>query len=379
MDRIPWEIADLIVARLGNTITEEQQKELDEWIGASPQHRVLYEKAVKLDSYDLYRQAVRGHQYEARYKEFCRYAGQRERRRWTGRIRWAAVILLPLMALGWWYSQRQQTELLPQEYFAPGSYQALLTVPGGETYRLARGTREGRLKKTNAYVKGDTLNYVSRGNAENGVYHRLIIPRGGEYMLKLSDGTQVWLNAESELYYPVVFGETERKVMLKGEAYFQVTSDSLHPFVVETGGQKLTVLGTSFGIRSYQEEKRILTTLETGKVEIEAEGRQVILKPGEQSRYEPGSLSVKTVNTALYTAWHKGKFIFSDQPLEEILNTLARWYNIEVEYRTEEIKKIRVNGELPRYGDVREFLMKIELLEKARFNVNGKTVTVLKY
>ena len=105
----------------------------------------------------------------------------------------------------------------------------------------------------------------------------------------------------------------------------------------------------------------------------------MILNPGEQSCLKDGNLTVAKVNTTLFTAWHKGIFIFQDQPLENILNTLARWYNIDIFYTNENLKDIHFTGELKRYDRIQDFLCKLEILEKVRFTIKGRTVTVSTY
>lgn len=218
----------------------------------------------------------------------------------------------------------QSTEIIP------GTYQAVLTLSNGQDIFLSPITEKNKLEATTATLEGNTLVYPKTDTTTAPAYHKITIPRGGEYILRLADGTRVWLNSETELEYPVVFTEKQRQVFLKGEAYFEVAPDSLHPFIVKTEQQNLRVLGTSFAIRAYANESVVLTTLETGKVNIHSKGQEVILTPGEQSCLKDGNLTVAKVNTTLFTAWHKGIFIFQDQPLENILNTLARWYNIDI-------------------------------------------------
>ena len=240
-------------------------------------------------------------------------------------------------------------------------------------------TEKNKLEATTATLEGNTLVYPKTDTTTAPAYHKITIPRGGEYILRLADGTRVWLNSETELEYPVVFTEKQRQVFLKGEAYFEVAPDSLHPFIVKTEQQNLRVLGTSFAIRAYANESVVLTTLETGKVNIHSKGQEVILNPGEQSCLKDGNLTVAKVNTTLFTAWHKGIFIFQDQPLENILNTLARWYNIDIFYTNENLKDIHFTGELKRYDRIQDFLCKLEILEKVRFTIKGRTVTVSTY
>lgn len=253
------------------------------------------------------------------------------------------------------------------------------TVEWSRYFPVSVYQKKTNLKLQTATLEGNTLVYPETDTTTAPVYHKITIPRGGEYILRLADGTRVWLNSETELEYPVVFTKKQRQVFLKGEAYFEVAPDSLHPFIVKTEQQNLRVLGTSFAIRAYANESVILTTLETGKVNIHSKGQEVILTPGEQSCLKDGNLTVAKVNTTLFTAWHKGIFIFQDQPLENILNTLARWYNIDIFYTNENLKDIHFTGELKRYDRIQDFLCKLEILEKVRFTIKGRTVTVSTY
>lgn len=378
-NRIPWKIANLIVARLSGTSTEDDEHKLDEWLEASPRHRLLYQKVSEKNHLELFLQRMAEHDSRAKYEKFRLHMAASRRRRWGRRWGSVAAVLIPIVVYIGIYTLRNTEDTHKEQYILPGQYQAILTLPGGESIPLAEGNKDGKLQHTNAFLFKDTLTYRKDFDRTRKEYHRITIPRGGEYMLKLSDGTMVWLNSETELRYPSVFVGEQREVFLKGEAYFEVTHDSLHPFVVETGKQKVTVLGTSFGIRAYEDTDDVLTTLEAGKVRVDGENQSTVLKPGDQARYKNGQIMVEKVNTSEYTAWHKGIFIFIDRPLEEILNTLSRWYNIEVFYTSATFKQIRFTGELQRYGDIRELLDRIEKLEKVRFEFRGRTVTVSGY
>lgn len=380
--RIPWEIADLIVAKLTDSITSDESERLEQWINASSHHRKLYEEWMDGERYRLFQNVGKEHSYLGKYYEFSNHVAVVKRRRFLKR--WssvAALVAIVTVALVFWIFPRQENTgiAMLNEQIVPGQFKALLTLSNGQTIALAKNTGELEVKNTAAVVRQDTLTYESQDNLNEGQYHRISIPRGGEYILKLSDGTKVWLNSETELRYPAVFSGVQRKVFLKGEAYFEVEHDSLHPFIVETGPQRLTVLGTSFAIRAYEDEKSITTTLESGRVNIEVPDRQIVLSPGYQTRLNAEGLKMEKVNTSLYTAWRKGVFIFANQRLGDILNTLSRWYNIEVFYTSAELETISFTGELKRYGDIREFLEKIQLLEKVRFEIKGRTVTVSKY
>ncbi len=380
----PYRIISLILAKLMNASRPEEDRQLEEWLEESEKHRALLNKLTDQKTLENYRMMYSEHDEQRAYLEFRQRTKQTKRIRLFPKIGWVAAVLLPLVfAVLLWVNRKEQPEVTPIATLSairPGNSCAVLTLPDGKRILLDSVTHQTRTLGVGMVAVKDTLEYQKLPE-QRVEYHTLYIPRGGEYVLKLSDGTKVWLNAETELKYPPVFDDRQRKVFLKGEAYFEVTKKESSPFIIESGEHSVTVLGTSFGIRAYPEEKEILTTLEYGSVRVSTAEQEVLLTPGEQARMNllTHQLQVKEVNTSLYTAWHSGKFIFIDQSLEDILNTLSRWYNMEIFYARSDLKDIQFTGELKRYGEIYEFLKYIEHLEKVRFTIQGKTVTVSQY
>ena len=209
-------------------------------------------------------------------------------------------------------------------------------------------------------------------------FNTLVIPVGGLYELELSDGTRVWLNSVSQLRYPVQFTGKERKVYLSGEAYFDVKTDSLRPFVVESGGMNVRVYGTEFNVTAYRDEK-LRTTLVQGKVGIKVDGeKELLLRPGQMAEYDVQTkhLEVQEVNTYLYTAWKEGTFAFKDETIEEIMGRLSRWYDLNVFYANEEVKKQLYDGIIPQVKDFEDILRMIEGTATIHFEIKGNTVIV---
>lgn len=377
--KIPWDIADLISQQLSGSLSREQETILQQWLDSSERHQALYDRICSGKNFVRFRQQIEEYRYENKYKAFRSYVRAKKANMWK-RMGYAAAILLPLsLAIGLYLSQPRSEGMVPTQTIHPGEFRATLMLGNGRIIPLSPQVGINRIEQTNAVIQGNTLSYDQLQSQDHLEYHKITIPRGGEYIVDLADGTRVWLNSESELSYPVVFATGQRKVNLTGEAYFEVAHDSLHPFVVETAGQQLTVLGTSFGIRAYTGEKSILTTLETGRVNIRTDHQEVILNPGQQSSCIDDVLTVREVDVEVYTSWHKGIFIFRHQRLGEILNTLARWYNISVFYTAPELQDIYFTGELKRYDQLQDFLNKLEVLEKVRFTIKGETVTVSSY
>ena len=225
-----------------------------------------------------------------------------------------------------------------------------------------------------------TLPEDSLCTQESPIFNTLQIPRGGEYFMTLADGTEVWLNAETEIRYPVQFTGNKRVVYLDGEAYFTVAPDKKKPFTVVSTHASVSVLGTQFNFRAYPDEQDVQTTLVSGSVIMQSEKykQQVKLVPGEQGVLEKRSanLTKLEVNTYLYTAWKDGRFAFRDARLEDLFNILARWYDLSVFYQSPEAKDIRFTGDLNKTDDFKSILKIIEQNERVTFTVNQRTVFI---
>lgn len=210
---------------------------------------------------------------------------------------------------------------------------------------------------------------------------KLEVPRGGEFKVTLEDSTEVWLNSESTLRYPEVFGADERRVQVTGEAYFAVKSDPKRPFYVETGEQTVRVYGTCFNVRSYPDDPFVYTTLEQGSISITRRNipsGEIMLSPGHQAMlsHNGESLDLRVVDPKVITGWRHGRFVFEEQPLSAIMKDLSRWYDFDYEFTDPEVEKIVFMGSIPRYAD---FATAIAIIEKSgglRFSTEGDKVVI---
>lgn len=204
------------------------------------------------------------------------------------------------------------------------------------------------------------------------------IPRGGEYVLVLSDGTTVYLNAESELTYPVKFSGKDRRVCLKGEAYFEVERDTCKPFIVEANSLEIQVLGTEFGVRAYGDEECVRTTLKKGKVSVESEGCGVILTPNMQASFDKktSQMDVREVNVDLFLGWKDGRLIFDNCSLEDILKDLGKWYDFDVRYAREDARLIPFSLNIKKHDAFAEVLQLLEDTGCVKFDIRDNVVVV---
>lgn len=205
----------------------------------------------------------------------------------------------------------------------------------------------------------------------------LTVPRGGEYQLILSDGTKVWMNAESTLRYPTTFAGATREVHLEGEAFFEVSQDAQHPFIVHTDQHSVEVVGTSFNISAYPNHK-IYTTLAAGKVKVSTPKTSVMLTPNQQAVIDTDNEEIKIHNTPayLYTSWAKGNYEFRNTPLKEIVAQLSRWYNVDIYFEDEYLEKKRFAGIIFRNEELSFATEVIERVSNVHFVRRGEVIYI---
>lgn len=377
---------ELIWKSVNGTASEEELAFLDGWLGEAASHRQYYEKARQFflegSSSDF-----RDEKVDLAWKKFK----EKERRstRLSGRIVLVAASVvagLLLTGLLYYFTGKVEKKDLAIEQAAvinPGTGKARLTFEDGRTFDLTTDAELFiREQGTTIRNKDNRLEYKASGvPAKEAEYHILQIPGGGEFSLVLSDGTKVWLNAGSLIRYPAEFTGNERRVDFEGEAYFEVAPDKERPFRIMTGNQQVEVLGTSFGITSYEEDPAILTTLVEGRVQVSLKndpGVFQVLNPNEQSYYQKNGNTIlkRTVNPSPYIAWREGRFVFQDELLVHIMQTLSRWYNVDVIFAGEKAKHFRFTGNLERRAGFKEILEKIEKTNEVKFYVKGNQITI---
>ena len=313
----------------------------------------------------------------------------RKSRRMT--LRWsiaASIILLVGLFVGRTISgvrDIHEEQELAKSVMQPGTSKAILMMADGKEVVLEQGQNLNILLNERVRVATSSQGIVYEEHGKGMVteeYNKLTTPVGGEYSLVLSDGTKVFLNADSELKYPVEFSDGKRIVDLKGEAYFEVHKDSLRPFIVRINGAEVTVLGTSFNVNTYGDDGQIYTTLVNGSVRVSSmkNKQEEILKPGMQSvmNVQSGLLTVRKVDVEPYVAWREGRFVFRAMTLDLIMRQLQRWYDFEVFYQNSELKDYEFRGVIKRDMDLDKVLSVIKATTNVDFEVKGKVITIIK-
>lgn len=291
--------------------------------------------------------------------------------------RYAAVaaVLLLFAGAGWYYLQQSSKR--------PGAIALLKTsqAPQDITLITGDGTKVtlDTLKKiqegngSSMTASKDELVYDKDGTeTQQVIYNTLIIPRGYTYKLVLSDGTKVWLNAETQLRYPTVFPKDSREVTVAGEAYFEVAADASRTFLVNSDDVQVKVLGTAFNINTY--DNVTSTTLVQGRVAVDNGKNTTYLRPSQQMvcKAPYDQMEVKTVDTDIYTAWKDGDFVFDESTLEDICRRLERAYNYKIVLPEGQIRYRKLEANLPQYKDVNSITQLLEKLTDVHFEINQR-------
>ena len=381
-----FEIARIIQKSLKGKLSESEEKLLSDWRKVSEENEHAFQRMISEDFYTVGMEKLETYDYRVAYGRFLqkKYQRRRKRRFLISMARVAAVALPFVMAVVLYVGLNREEEQTLRPSLAsnilPGTSKAVLTLANGQMIPLGKETTDSTIitDGTQISASGSGITYADGGESEAVVYNKLDIPRGGEFCLTLSDGTRVWLNSETSIQYPVVFGTKERRVFIQGEAYFEVAKDAKKPFTVQFMSSSVTVLGTSFNIRAYPEEKRSQTTLAEGSVRIYSPGSSMLLKPGEQAEVSAlsGEMVKQEVEVKNFTSWKDGRFVFEQQPLEDIMRTLERWYDIRVIFKDEGAKRISLSGNMKRYGDFSQVMKMLQMTGDVRFELHGNDVYI---
>ena len=368
---ILFKISLLISKSLSGNITKGEQAELDSWREENEYNQRLFEQIC---SETTMREKFDQYKHSNVQTAFDAFVKKREelhsRRRWIGTLsRYAAIIIVPVLVVVFYYSKKETVKVTERSQFASelATIQRnlpVLTLSNGKEMVLynqellleeENGVRisvneEGRMQ----YDKADSV------GAEM-VYNTLTTPSQCDFMFILADGTRVWMNAKSSLRYPVAFHGKERVVYAEGEIYLEVARDEKHPFFVMLNGMKVEVLGTSFNVNSYADEDYAEVTLVEGRVAAHVDDKSYDLLPSRQLRWDKKneSVDIRIVNVDDYIAWKRGQYVFKGRSLEEVAKVLERWYDMEIIFEDEKSKKTVYTGVINKEENFDAFVLRL--------------------
>lgn len=395
-DKEAYRIANLIAAYVRGTITEEQHRELDEWVAASDDNLRMFERLTdekNLEEITLWMETV---QTEKALQDtsgkilFKKPAsGRLVFKRLSFRIAASVILIAGLFIVLKPFSKTTKKDsgnlVTTTADIAPGGNKAILTLSDGRKIILDSAVngelaKQGSTSVTKS-IEGIAYTASQTANAET-LLNSISTPRGGQYKLTLADGSQVWLNAESSIQYPVNFTGNERLVTITGEAYFEVApsislegGEKKKPFKVKVNDAVVEVLGTRFNVNAYVDEPVTRIMLAEGSVKVSKGGKTGILKPGQEAAVnQPGDIAIKSANLQEALAWKNGQFFFDDAPIETIMRQVARWYDAEIIYKSKPGDNF--NAELSRDVPVSKLLRFLELTNQVHFRIENKKIIV---
>lgn len=380
------EMIQTILLLLKGEATYEQEEQVRTWLEADEENRLLY-RQISETYYRL--------NYSSQWKELDSKAAfvkvNRQIQKKGGFTRWgmralsvAALIVICLgIAFIVQHSGKTTVEEVPAVAQIPsGEMKAMLTLANGTKVELNAASKVnvdlGFALAVEDSVMGLRYQFKDSIAAVPEEYNTLTVPRSGEYIMVLGDGSRVWLNSETELKYPVAFGAAKREVYLTGEAYFEVAKDPARPFIVHTPQTTTTVLGTSFNVMAYRDEEQTEITLVTGAVAVNAGNHKCRITPGYQVSVDNRSLDMlqQPVNISFYTSWKEGVFDFEGMTLEELALKLSRWYDVDFFFANSKVGSKKFTGAIKRNNTLQFMLDFIQKATDVRFEIKGKTVTV---
>lgn len=308
----------------------------------------------------------------------------------TGKKLWPRIAIAASLVLIGFIATYNYIKPLPklsnnnivQNDIPAGGNKAILTLNNGQRIILNQTSKKLIAVQGGINIRksNDLLIYDQQKNTTyNSIsINKLETPRGGKYQILLPDGTKVWLNAASTLTYPNSFKGTERKVTLKGEAYFEVARDKKKTFKVVCESQTIEVLGTHFNIKSYEDEHQAQTTLAKGKVKILKGLQFKILKPGQAAFTSKSSKNIQIEDTDLEKdlAWKNNEFIFNGDDLMSIMKEVSRWYDVEVVYKGN-FNEHKYFGAVSRSKNISEVLKMLQLTGKINFKIEGRRIILM--
>ncbi|WP_209401431.1 FecR family protein [Pseudozobellia sp. WGM2] len=385
------EIENLIIKFLTNEANLCELQQLEMWI-SNPDNESLFLEYIKTNN-SINRAIFRYNKNDAKVNVISFIRRERnilnKRRRIKNYKRYAAAAVIFVILSTTLYINNglldsdsiDKTPVTESYIIEPGTDKATLILEDGSVVALEKGSS---FQTQSISSNGKQIVYEEQGQSSKKIaYNILNIPRGGQFHLKLSDGTEVLLNSESQLKYPVSFsdGKTRKVELIYGEAYFNVSPSTEHhgaKFEVVNNAQKVVVIGTQFNIKAYKDEANIYTTLVEGKVQINSSTVKQILLPNQQSKLNivNNEMSVDIVDVENETSWIKGIFSFKGKPLKDIMKVISRWYDIDIIFENKDLESIKFKGTLDKNQAIEEVLSIMKSNSINDYELNDKTIII---
>jgi transmembrane sensor len=371
----------LIEKSFNSKLTDEEDAQLSKWLAESPRHREFYLNAVKENS-DIAEEGLSEWELNEFKANFFKKIEKRSRKAFYKKVLlYAAAVIPPLIVLfSLFYNNTPPVTKDILADFSPGTSKAVLVLDNGKQIKLGDSTRNFDTDYSNIRSSVNQVTYNSKDQlSDEVIINKLVIPRGGEYSIVLSDGTKVWLNSESNLEFPAKFTGQTREVSVSGEAYFEVAPNKMIPFIIKTDDFQVRVTGTSFNINSYKDSKYSNITVESGNVIVSLpEGTQNQIGIGQQLSIDRDTKSVDIQYVELGTSsiWKDGIFYFDKESLESIMTRISRWYDFQPVVISDELKQLRFVGKVIKYDNASKVMDMLKSTEYLNYTIDGQRIII---
>ena len=407
-------IAALILKEKMDELSKSEKEELTSWLQVSPKNEKIY---VRLQEKSFSEDIARYQQISTArgLDNYRRRYNMQKNSRLLGKWYWAAAVVAFVIGISTLFFYQEAPPTVAQATISPGSSKAMLILNNGEIISLSEKNKTEIVATEELSIRneGSQLRYTVSENTKNeqaNNYNELIVPKGGEFTLTLSDGTKVWLNSQSKIKYPVIFNDITREVYLEGEAYFEVTKNKKLPFSVLSGKVKIKVLGTKFNFKSYKEDESARVTLVEGSLNvgnIENNVRNVLLIPNQQAviNKKENRVTVKNVDAKSYAMWTHPKqeildvipsnvtgqptasirvpsvtirntLFFNEEPLSQIVRDLERAFNVKIEIKDRQLSTERFYGDFRNDETITEILDIMAANNNLYYTIDGDEIII---
>ncbi|PRZ28156.1 FecR family protein [Flavobacterium granuli] len=395
MNTIPPNILAIISTYTSKEIGEVEFVVLKQWIDESSENEALfseyllfYKKSRRIAFAETADKDKAWQNILSQLERPLESANVREKPKYRRRIikqasavmKYAAVVIF-FLTMGYFYFQK---DFLDKSAFKVPAEAITLQLENG-AIQIIKDDGSSQIIDANGNVvgsqKGNQLVYSNTVVKDSLVYNTINVPYGKRFELQLSDGTSVHLNSGTSLKYPVRFIKGEsRQVFLDGEAYFDVTKDSKHPFVVRSNDMDVKVLGTRFNVTSYHKDEKTYAVLVEGSVAAYSkliENEHVLLKPGNRAYFENKQLKTEAVDIDKYVAWVSGELMFIDDSFGVIANKLERKYNVDIVNNYDDLNDIVITATF-KEENIYQVLKTFQTYKAFDFTINNRVITITK-
>jgi Fe2+-dicitrate sensor, membrane component len=392
-------IAHLIIRRMQNKLTDDEWTELESWLQEDGDNFLLYEELMDEQRLGQALDELHAVDHMRAFEQLSQklMLPPMVSKRTTKRLWWYMVAALLLITAGAILyiiiDTRSPHSKMPRPLVTaqkkPGgatdSQKAILTLSNSTMIVLDKVNNGPIAQQGNSLVhkkkNGELIYTFSKGKKQyEEAYNTIQTPRSATYQLSLEDGTRIWLNAASTLHFPVHFKGNERRVTLTGEAYFEIapsptSTGNKKTFMVHAGDMEVQALGTAFNISAYKEDIHTSATVAEGLVKVTSRHSHQLLPPGKKLVAKGDTIQVVEADITQEIAWKNGQFVFRNTSLQDVMNELARWYDVQVAYE-QPMPVLHFSGEITRHAHIEQAIEMLALTGGVRFEVEGRQVKV---